>query len=201
MSIIPFEFKNDFHWNPTEYGPGTGLRSDTHVLTDQPAGARFVSAQLEIEEAVGAHWYLAYTPPEGSLGPSFNFMLHYGFDFPIGRLKYTIRGTLAVPSDSAGKDFVPRPASGRVVLFEHENFFGRHLVIDDVAVDLSHIEDGFWNDRISSFAVLRGNWKFFRHAGFQHAYDGSALPKLYPRMSSQYPQFENDSVSSLLCVH
>jgi hypothetical protein len=83
-----------------------------------------------------------------------------------------------------------------VVLFEHAWFHGahKHIVIDEA--NLNAPDDNFFNDRVSSIAVLSGEWTFFRDYYYQNQYPNVVLLK------GQYPFVEdigitNDDMSSL----
>ncbi|GJL73866.1 MAG: hypothetical protein NMNS01_30650 [Nitrosomonas sp.] len=85
-----------------------------------------------------------------------------------------------------------------IIVFEHRNFRGQHRHIFGEESNLNHSEDNTLNDKISSFIVLSGDWKLYRHANFSTAYDRTFAPGEY----SWVVDFgvENDNVSSLKAV-
>jgi Beta/Gamma crystallin len=74
-----------------------------------------------------------------------------------------------------------------VILFEHANFHGAHKHVFLPEPNLNDPNDSFFNDRVSSLAVLSGNWMFFKNSGF----DGP-----YPQVAGKPPLvlgFDNSS--------
>lgn len=71
---------------------------------------------------------------------------------------------------------------GEVILFRDANFGGPHKHVINAEPNLNADDDGFFNDNVSSFVVLEGNWKFFRDAGFYDDYPAVVGPGLYPSM-------------------
>jgi hypothetical protein len=57
------------------------------------------------------------------------------------------------------------PENGLIV-FKHLNFRGHHRYIFGQERNLNHYADQSPNDQISSFVVLSGTWKLYRHANF-----------------------------------
>lgn len=87
---------------------------------------------------------------------------------------------------------------GHLIVFQHANFRGAHRHIIDEERNFNHPEDNFLNDKISSFVVLSGVWKFYRHANFSIPYDREFGPGEYPWVEAV--GVENDQVSSVKCV-
>jgi hypothetical protein len=88
--------------------------------------------------------------------------------------------------------------AGHIVVFRHASFRGAHRHIFGEERNLNHPEDNTLNDAISSFVVLSGTWKLYRHANFATAYDREFPPGEYPWVEAV--DVENDQVSSLKCI-
>ena len=84
------------------------------------------------------------------------------------------------------------------IIFEHRDFRGRHRHIFGEERNLNHPEDRTLNDKVSSFVVLSGTWKFYRHANFNTPYDRDFGPGQYTWVEDF--DVENDQVSSLRAV-
>ena len=56
-----------------------------------------------------------------------------------------------------------------------------------------------WNDKISSVVVVSGTWQFFEHAGFGGA-STIVGPGYYQFVEDPQFNFQNDSISSILCL-
>jgi hypothetical protein len=82
-----------------------------------------------------------------------------------------------------------------IILFEHTNFHGAHKHVLSAEPALNAKEDNFFNDKVSSFAVLEGNWALYRDPGFQSQYQPILGPGLYPHLDAV--QIKNDDMSSL----
>lgn len=83
----------------------------------------------------------------------------------------------------------------QIIVFEHRDFRGRHRHIFGHEANLNHSEDGTLNDRISSFVVVSGRWRLFRHANF-----GEPYPLTFPPGEYSWVEdfgVDNDQVSSL----
>lgn len=87
---------------------------------------------------------------------------------------------------------------GHVIIFEHENFQGQHRHIINEEENLNNPIEQTLNDRVSSFVVLEGIWKFYRHVGFYVPYAGKFKPGYYPLVEDY--QIDYNQVSSLKCV-
>ena len=85
-----------------------------------------------------------------------------------------------------------------IIVFQHRDFRGHHRHIFGEESNLNDSEDRTLNDKISSFVVLSGNWKLYRHANYNTEYDRTFGPGQY----SWVVDFgvENDNVSSLRAV-
>jgi hypothetical protein len=81
-----------------------------------------------------------------------------------------------------------------IILFEHSNFHGAHKHVFSDEPNLNAKEDDFFNDKVSSLAVLEGNWALYRNSGFQSQYEPILGVGLYPRVDAV--QITND-ISSL----
>ncbi len=85
-----------------------------------------------------------------------------------------------------------------VIVFEHRDFRGRHRHIFGEERNLNHPEDRTLNDKMSSFVVVSGTWKFYRHANFVDPYGGEFPPGEYTWVADF--GIDNDQVSSLKTV-
>ena len=81
------------------------------------------------------------------------------------------------------------------IIFQHRNFRGHHRHIFTQEQNLTHGEDSSLNDNVSSFVVLSGTWKMYRHANFQTPYDGDFGPGAYSWVGDV--GIDNDDMSSL----
>jgi hypothetical protein len=88
--------------------------------------------------------------------------------------------------------------AGHVIVFQHRDFRGQHRHIFNEERNFSHPEDSSLNDQVSSFIVIEGKWKFYRHSGFGVPYDGEFGPGEYPWVADV--QVENDQISSAKCI-
>ncbi|MBD2483828.1 beta/gamma crystallin-related protein [Planktothrix sp. FACHB-1365] len=79
-----------------------------------------------------------------------------------------------------------------LVLFEHENFGGNSITIEN---DTSNLSDLGWNDKTSSVKIMSGEWQLWSNADF----NGVALqltPGDYPKLTEIDGRF-NDVISSV----
>ena len=99
------------------------------------------------------------------------------------------------------------PIGGHVVLFENVNFHGAHKHVFTKEPNLNASDDNFFNDRVSSVAVLSGVWAFFKNANYDGKYPPLLGPKIHP--DGPYPGLypfvgnigiQNDDMSSLEIV-
>jgi hypothetical protein len=95
------------------------------------------------------------------------------------------------------EEIVGEPLGGHCVLFEHRDLRGAHRHVFRAEPNLASPDDTFFNDRVSSVAVLRGNWAFYRHINFVDQY-----PCLLGPWDALYRWVEpwgirNDDLSSL----
>jgi len=84
---------------------------------------------------------------------------------------------------------------GHVILFEHINFHGAHKHVFDEEPNLAAGDDSFFNDKVSSFVVLEGTWRFFKDINYQNAYPGTFGPGQYAWVVDF--GIKNDDMSSL----
>ncbi len=87
---------------------------------------------------------------------------------------------------------------GHIILFEHFGLRGAHKHVFNEESNLARPEDKFFNDRVSSFIVMKGTWKLYRHINFDGAYDREFPPGIY-RWVKDF-DVENDDISSLRCI-
>lgn len=97
--------------------------------------------------------------------------------------------------DMAGKG---HPIRGHIIIFEHTSCRGqsRHIFNEEKSLDAG--EDKRFNDKVSSFVVLKGQWKLYKDSNFVSSYDEIFGPGVYNKVSNYY--VENDQISSLRCV-
>ena len=88
--------------------------------------------------------------------------------------------------------------AGHMIVFKHANFRGHHKHIFGMENNLNHAEDNSLNDQISSFVVVSGTWRFYRHANYVDALGGEYGPGTYRWVESV--GVKNDQVSSMRCV-
>ena len=67
-----------------------------------------------------------------------------------------------------------------------------------IGLGLGYVGDD-WNDKISSVVVVSGTWQFFEHAGFGGA-STIVGPGYYQFVEDPQFNFQNDSISSILCL-
>ena len=93
------------------------------------------------------------------------------------------------------------PLDNHIILFEHIKFHGAHKHVFTPEPNLNASDDSFFNDRVSSLAVLNGNWVFFRDFGFNHAtqYPPVLGPGGYPVVD--FVGIKNDDMSALQPVN
>jgi Beta/Gamma crystallin len=87
------------------------------------------------------------------------------------------------------------PIEGDIILFEHANFHGAHKHVFKAEPDLNAADDNFFNDRVSSIAVLSARWAFFRNANFNGQYAQILGPGLYSFVGNV--DIQNDDMSSM----
>lgn len=88
--------------------------------------------------------------------------------------------------------------AGHAIIFKHINLRGHHRHIFWNDRNLNHVEDRTLNDQTSSFVVVSGVWKFYRHSNYRSAYAGSFGPGRYRWVEDV--GIQNDQVSSLRCI-
>jgi len=88
--------------------------------------------------------------------------------------------------------------AGHLIVFKHINYRGLHRHIFGMDRNLNHPDDRSMNDQMSSFVVVSGKWKFYKHAGFRGGYSGVYGPGAYNWVGSV--GLPNDQISSMRCV-
>jgi hypothetical protein len=88
--------------------------------------------------------------------------------------------------------------TAQIILFEHNNLHGAHKHVFIEEANLNRSDDSFFNDRISSFVILEGNWTFWRDSNFSGPKSTTLGPGVYNWVESF--GIPNDSVSSLSSV-
>jgi hypothetical protein len=121
------------------------------------------------------------------------------------------RDEMAASLTRCEREHYPRPESygiagdrgpfftGEVIVFEHDNFRGRHRHIFAMESNLNHPSDRSLNDRISSFVVVSGTWRFYQHSNFKAPLGGTFTPGIYKWVEAI--GVRNDQVSSMKCIH
>lgn len=84
-----------------------------------------------------------------------------------------------------------------LTIFQHIDFRGAHKHIYGNYNNLNRSDDKFFNDRMSSFVVHSGTWRFYRHSNYRIPYARSFGPGKYRWVRDL--QIENDQVSSMTC--
>jgi hypothetical protein len=88
--------------------------------------------------------------------------------------------------------------AGHVIVFQNIDFRGHHRHIFARERNLNHPEDITLNDKISSFVVLSGTWKFYVHMNYILPTGGEYPPGAYRWVADVGVM--NDQVSSLRCI-
>ena len=94
-----------------------------------------------------------------------------------------------------------KDVKGEIIIFQHRNFRGHHRYIINQEENLNNAEDKSLNDKVSSFAILKGQWRVYRHSGFDSEMGLQGAP-FGPGAYSWVEDYdiENDQMSSLKCV-
>jgi hypothetical protein len=90
---------------------------------------------------------------------------------------------------------VGEDVTGEVILFADAGFGGPHRHVFDAEGNLNRDDDDGFNDSVSSIAVISGNWRCFRNAGFDDDYPVVLGPGLYSWVEDV--SIRNDDMSSL----
>jgi Beta/Gamma crystallin len=86
-----------------------------------------------------------------------------------------------------------------IILFEHINFHGAHKHLFTSEPNLNATDDHFFNDAVSSFVVVSGQWQFSRD-WYNNGPDSHVFgPGLYSWVENV--GIPNDSVSSVALIH
>lgn len=87
---------------------------------------------------------------------------------------------------------------GHIIIFQHENFRGRHRHIYNEEPNLNDEKDNRLNDAVSSFIVVKGRWKLYRDSRYVGAFDQIFEKGMYKRCKDY--DVKNDDISSLRCI-
>jgi hypothetical protein len=132
------------------------------------------------------------------------FDVTYRLGLPVAWVDYSLNVKLAVPSLPNGSPLPLTPSRGRIIIFEDRDFKGRWRLIEDADANLWRSDNPFWDDRISSFVVLSGQWRLFRHPHFQSVYSNTRTRQTFfaPGHYGWVQDYgmEDNTVSSLLCA-
>ncbi|HEX8612959.1 MAG TPA: beta/gamma crystallin-related protein [Telluria sp.] len=82
-----------------------------------------------------------------------------------------------------------------VVLYQHRDFRGREKHLYGSEANLNTWSDNFFNDRISSFVVVSGHWKFYRDTNYRGPASRTFGPGRYSWVEAA--DIPNDSISSV----
>lgn len=86
------------------------------------------------------------------------------------------------------------PVRGQIVVYADANFQGAFRVIFNDCPTL--VPDGF-NDKISSFVIVSGDWRFYQDVNYGGQYAPVLGPGAYPWVVEV--GIPNDQISSLRC--
>ena len=109
------------------------------------------------------------------------FMEHYDFAMP------------------PGAETLP----GRALLFEDRNFGGKSIDIEKGVPDLGLCEEGNFDERTSSLAILSGNWSFYRDPRFEKPFMHGSQPLVVGPGAYDWVEdlgIKDDELSSLKVV-
>jgi hypothetical protein len=93
---------------------------------------------------------------------------------------------------------------GRILLFENKNFDGKSINVDKGTPDLSMYEEGNFDECTSSFAILSGNWCFYRNPRFKNPFMRGRKPLVLGPGSYNWVEdlgIKDDDLSSLKAVN
>lgn len=107
------------------------------------------------------------------------FDVNYRLGLPVARVDYSLHVKLAVPSLPNGSPLPLVPSHGRIIIVEDRDFNGRWRLIDAADAHLWRADDPFWDDRISLFVVVSGQWRLFRHPHFQSVYSNNRTQQTF----------------------
>jgi hypothetical protein len=88
--------------------------------------------------------------------------------------------------------------AGHLIVFQHARLRGHHRHIHAMERNFNHPEDRSLNDKISSFVVDSGTWRFYRHSNFRERLGGEFGPGVYSWVEAV--GVKNDEVSSVRCI-
>jgi hypothetical protein len=122
---------------------------------------------------------------------------------PVGEGTYPDLAVIDVAPDdmSSLRPAVPAAVTlgteitGEIILFTDAGFRGAHRHVFNAEDNLNSDDDDAFNDSVSSIAVISGNWRCFRNAGFDDDYPVVLGPGLYPWVEDV--SIRNDDMSSL----
>jgi hypothetical protein len=86
------------------------------------------------------------------------------------------------------------PLDNHIILFKNGEFRGDHKHVFTLEPNLNASDDDSFNDAVSSFAILNGNWQLYRNSGFNTPYPPIFGIGGYPRLPFNV---NNDDMSSL----
>ena len=98
-------------------------------------------------------------------------------------------------SSEVDKVYSPEKVKGHIILFEDPNMAGKFCHVFNECENLVGLS---FNDEVSSFVVLSGNWKMYQISGYRSEWSGTFGPGIYK--SATDAGITGDDLSSLRCV-
>ncbi len=180
-----------FYWTYTHAKGHRGDRGTDSMEFEVQEGEGFLSVVVALSGAVSVPARCGATVtehPDFGAGGRQRVTVDWWFDGTLtggpGRVRYGVHVFTGI--------------TGRIIVFEHRDFEGDYEVFD-----WAQSGSARFNDRISSLAVLRGHWSFYRDDNFKSPFQKNGKnivvpPGLYPWVDDL--GIANDSISSIQCV-
>lgn len=116
---------------------------------------------------------------------------------------YTIQ--LSVTSIKKEVNIMADAIQGHIILFRHANFHGNHKHVFNRENNLNSDDDNYFNDEVSSIAVIQGTWQIFYNSEYgDRAESGNPWKSitLSPGLYKNLEEFgiSNDKISSLQLI-
>jgi Beta/Gamma crystallin len=89
---------------------------------------------------------------------------------------------------------------GQIIVYAHANEHGPEKTIFNCEDNLNATDDNYFNDKVSSFVIVSGQWKFFQNLNYdvQMGYTTTLGPGVYNYVGTF--GIGNDQISSLCAV-
>jgi MIR domain/Beta/Gamma crystallin len=136
----------------------------------------------------------------------FNVILGPGIYQNVGEIGNSRLGFIehdsisSIWADILPSETVLQGGNNHIILFEHDNYLGRHKHIFIQELNLNSPDDFTFNDLTSSIWINGGAWELFRHADFieslQSATRAASIP-IFRYSESTFQRIGNNSLSSL----